>query len=511
MKVLFLNPHIDAKHHILRALEKRQVAILAASTSETATELFHHHEQSLDLAVLHREGAAGEPGIEFLNQLKSLPSGNDLPVILTSESWGDVEFAQHQQTPQGANAYLKYPFTADQLAGLIEAVFGEPLGIHQDPIQPSSVVLEEPSQIFQVQGSVADGTATIQLNAPEGATPPPFDPHPSSAPLEGLTLSMMAAPEATGMIPSDAIQPAPAITEALVPAPSEPLVFSGSATPQTPEPTTVATDADLVLPTLASEMPYLLSEEDRKQISAHADALPPVFEALPENMIPGSAAQEPDLETIKKYLYLREQDVATLTTKLRTAQERISALEFQFREEKARNVELMHLAHEQKRELSVHGKKKEQESENLHESLKDLRTQIQLGEERVQSLQTQLLESEEEKDRLKERVRIDIRKIRVREKELENRLELLKKDSEILLASRETKITELKRKLDLVEFNQDLLQHQYIQEKEKAQKLREQFARASNALKMAGGLLDPAVKANLEAGFEESKPKKEAS
>jgi chromosome segregation ATPase len=92
---------------------------------------------------------------------------------------------------------------------------------------------------------------------------------------------------------------------------------------------------------------------------------------------------------------------------------------------------------------------------------------------------------------LKERVRSDIRKIRVREKELENRLEIVRKDSEALIGSRENKIIELKRKLDLLEFNMDLLQDQYAREKESTFKLRERLAKAAQVVRMAGGMLDP--------------------
>jgi hypothetical protein len=103
-------------------------------------------------------------------------------------------------------------------------------------------------------------------------------------------------------------------------------------------------------------------------------------------------------------------------------------------------------------------------------------------------------------ERIKERVRVDIRKIRVREKELENRLEIMKKDSEVLMGARESKIVELKRKLDLLEFNMDLLQDQYAREKESSATLRERLAKAAQVVRVAGGLLDnPGGAAQLAA------------
>ena len=91
---------------------------------------------------------------------------------------------------------------------------------------------------------------------------------------------------------------------------------------------------------------------------------------------------------------------------------------------------------------------------------------------------------------MKDRVRSDIRKIRVREKELENKLEIIRKDSEVLIGARESKIMELKRKLDILEFNMDLLQDRYAKEKENSAKLNERLAKAAQVVRVAGGFLD---------------------
>jgi hypothetical protein len=96
----------------------------------------------------------------------------------------------------------------------------------------------------------------------------------------------------------------------------------------------------------------------------------------------------------------------------------------------------------------------------------------------------------DEVEKVKERVRLDLRRIRVREKELENQLEILKKDSTALLVARDEKIVELKRKIDLLEFNMELVQEQYGKERNLTDALRQKLKDAAGAVKRAGGLLD---------------------
>lgn len=229
-------------------------------------------------------------------------------------------------------------------------------------------------------------------------------------------------------------------------------------------------------------------EEDRPEPQVSL----PFSASLGDAVVPGGAAHSPDLETVKKYLLLREQDVAVLSNQLKAAKNQISLLEKQLRDEKAAHVETTHLADSQKRKIDDLERSRSAAEEELQSQVLDLNFQLKAKSDKIKLLESQLRDSKEELERFKDRVRSDIRKIRVREKELENRLEILKKDSETLISSRENKLIELKRKLDLMEFNMDLLQEQYTREKEESAKLREKLEKAAQIIKMAGGLLEPA-------------------
>ncbi len=226
--------------------------------------------------------------------------------------------------------------------------------------------------------------------------------------------------------------------------------------------------------------------------------------ALPlgDAVVPGGAAHAPDVETLKKYLLLREQDVAVLSSQLKAAKDQVKAVEEQLRIERGRCSELGHITGEQKRKLDEFEKEKQQAVDTLQSELTEMRFQLKAKTDKARVLDTQVREAAEEMERLKERVRADIRKIRVREKELENRLEIMKKDSEALISARENKIIELKRKLDLLEFNMDLLQNQHARERENSVKLRERLAKAAQVVRVAGGLLDnPAGVSQLAAAL----------
>jgi CheY-like chemotaxis protein len=229
-------------------------------------------------------------------------------------------------------------------------------------------------------------------------------------------------------------------------------------------------------------------------------------EPMDDAVVPGGAATAPDTETLKKYLYLREQDVTALSAQLRQAREQIGLLEGQLKHERAVSSEFAHLAQEQDRRIDGFEREKTVALESAQKEYDDLKFDMKRRTEKIRVMELQVKDATETTERLKERVRNDIRKIRTREKELENRLELMKKDSEALLSSREQKIIELKRKLDLMEFNTDLVQDLLEKERVTALGLREKLAKAAQMMRVAGGLLGPDEEAMLEStGTSEAK------
>ena len=487
MKILVLNPHFGPGHSALRALQSKGFAVLHPADATEALQMLQIHGASVNLAVIHRENAtgSGQPGLDLITKMKLDPAQSDLPFVLTTEKWGDADCAENQGTPDGANAYLKFPFSDDALVQLVEAVMGQPAPLVsmqvESPPEVSGPVLatespfelEDASALFQIPAS-PEGGITLEahltdagISAPPSASVPDFD----------LSLALdisMDSPEAVSAPEVKASAFDMSALESVAEAP----VLDGGTTVDAPS----EYDEEV-----AVQMPYLSETPHTGAASSISQFLftQPVGDAV----VPGGAAHSPDLETLKKYLLLREQDVAALSGQLRSSREQVRSIEENLKIERARNVELGHVYEGQKKKIDNFDREKSVAYEAAQQELSELKFQTKARTDKARVLEVQVREAAEEMDRLKERVRMDIRKIRVREKDLENRLEIMKKDSEALLGARENKIIELKRKLDLLEFNMDLLQDQYAREKQNSISLRERLVKAAQVVRVAGGLL----------------------
>jgi CheY-like chemotaxis protein len=525
MKILILNPHIDASHEITRALQSKGHAVLLSIHPEEAMQVFQLHASSVDLVIVHREITETLTGLQFLDKLRA--ASPDTASIVTSEQWGEPDFSKHQATPQGANAYVRSPFTADLLVSVIDQMFApEPQAAAKPPAaqaptpapapqatpQPESAgfALESVSDIFTVKAGTPAASNGIFLESPVDELPPigPKSSPENSAQANSLDSSLdIPSPQKSSDF-SMAIEPTGGILDvnAAVPSgknpvgiaeapifelssPVESLAISESEPQELSEPSKsdlARPDSGKPDPEAAREMPYLFA----KAWGQNSALAPSLAQALGDAVIPGGAANSPDTETLKKYLMLREQDVAVLSTQLRTLKDQLAERELALNEQRAANTELTHQIMERNLEIEEFEREKSLALAALEKEIAELKFQHKTKTDRTRALEKQVRDASGEIEKLKDRVRTDIRKIRVREKELENRLEIMKKDSEVLIGARETKIIELKRKLDLLEFNMDLLQDQYVREKETSGKMRQLLLKAAQVVRVAGGLLD---------------------
>ena len=432
MKILVLNPRIDAEHMFVEALRAKGVGVLFTANAVEAMQILQAHGASVDLAIVHREGLGGQgqPGLDFTAKLKLDPAQADLPYILTTEIWSDAQCVEHQQTPAGANAYLKLPFEAAALFDLVAQVTGQSF----DSLEVPSI-LEMPTA-----DSIALGTPA--------------------------KLDDKSELEITGL--------------------------NNPGTAQTP----AAPDH------AEKEMPYLFGGA-KPGGSSTVNPMSQFEQPVGDAVVPGGAANSPDIETLKKYLLLREQDVSALSAQLKSALAEVATKEDEFRKIRGESSTLNHLADEQAKRIVAFETEKNQAIEALARENSELQFQIKARVDKVRMMERKVQEASDEIDRIRERVRVDIRKIRAREKELENRLEIARGDSEAMASSRESKIIELKRKIDVLEFNLDLVQDQLAQEKDRAAQLREKLVRASQAMRVAGGVLQEDSSGGSQAGADE--------
>lgn len=575
MKILFLHPQASAEHPAAKALQTTGAGVLFATTADDAWQMMKLQGATLDLIVVHREApgslqGAETPALSFLGKVKSAAQYADIPFILTSDTWGDADFAKHQRTPHGANAYLKAPFTDAQLLSLLGQVLGTapankpapappkagPPGRPAAAVKPAApasaggtstqlgeLVLEDATNYFLKSDPYEASDTSIRLEAPDAtgagtaAIPPPPE------------LPLQAAPDAPSQIQIGAGLDIPAAAPELpadLPGAVDAPVFEsgtfalsavpGAATPDSLEQmldaapgAAAAGGGGIELPTAAPEQEpqfggielpdvgpddgaaavYASASEEPQAADQEAEKeLPYLFrksarrepEALPagvmfaqpvgDAVIPGGVAQAPDVETLKKYLLLREQDVGVLSQQFKAAREQNAALEDTIKSERARTSELSFEVGELQKRIDEFEREKQASLEGAQGEIRELKFQMKSRSDKARLLEIQVKEMVQEMEMLRERVRVDIRKIRVREKELENKLEISRKDAEALISAREGRIIELKRKLDLLEFNMDLLQDQYSKEKELNKALQDRLGRIGQVMRVAGGILD---------------------
>ncbi len=365
-------------------------------------------------------------------------------------------------------------------------VYGQQGPVSSEPIDPDLVFnLEAPLREHYASAAASESTGNTKEFRIEGTMggEPPTASEILATPTEATNIDNLAPLVSLGgeFGPLGDDQPTRVATPILS--------SSREALPSTRETASEEIDAESL-----AAMPYLGREG-----AGYSNPLA-YREPMDDAVVPGGAATAPDTETLKKYLYLREQDVAALSAQLRQAREQIGLLEGQLKHERAVSSEFAHLAQEQDRRIDGFEREKTVALESAQKEFDDLKFEMKRRTDKIRVMELQVKEATETTERLKERVRNDIRKIRTREKELENRLEIMKKDSEALLSSREQKIIELKRKLDLMEFNTDLIQDLLEKERQTATGLREKLAKAAQMMRVAGGLLGPDEEAVLETG-----------
>lgn len=110
---------------------------------------------------------------------------------------------------------------------------------------------------------------------------------------------------------------------------------------------------------------------------------------------------------------------------------------------------------EKKIEITIVKKRHEKEVE-------ELKYQLDISNDRKDVLEEKNKQFEKEYENLNRKIKVDITKVRSRERDLENKLEMLRSDAEMQIRNRDQKILELKRKIDTLQFDVESIQ---VQEK----------------------------------------------
>lgn len=200
--------------------------------------------------------------------------------------------------------------------------------------------------------------------------------------------------------------------------------------------------------------------------------------------------KDQSFETLRNYISLKEKEVADLkeqqkqyqnvVIKLKRTQGELSQSNLRLKED----LELAR-ANEQliKKEMLNLREKHENEIAILKNDFDQQKTQNSNFQEQVQELNRQ-------KNIWREKISEDLKKIKIKEKELENRYELLKRDTETLLDSKDQQILDLKKKIDAFELELESLEERLRSEHAIINSIDGKKRRLIETLKLAISLLE---------------------
>ncbi len=187
---------------------------------------------------------------------------------------------------------------------------------------------------------------------------------------------------------------------------------------------------------------------------------------------------------------------------LRIAQEKILELESENEKLRLQNEELMsasEIIKERSDLLSSQLSEYKNDRDNLEESFKN---EIVLLKNHLSKKDGELQKSSMKSDELESRLKFDMKKIRVRERELENRLELIRAEKNAVVKNKDEQILDLRRKMDVLQMEVESYRQKCVELNKLIETNQESFKRTTRALRLA--------MANLELQEENKVPMKKA-
>lgn len=187
---------------------------------------------------------------------------------------------------------------------------------------------------------------------------------------------------------------------------------------------------------------------------------------------------------------------------LKIAQEKILELEKENEKLRMQNEELIS-ASEIVRERADILTSQVHEFKNDRDSLESsFKNEMNLLKSQLNRKENELQKSLMKVDELDSRLKFDMKKIRIRERELENRLELVRAEKNALVKSKDEQILDLRRKLDQLQLEVDSYRQKCVELNKIIDINQESFKRTTRALRLA--------MANLELQEENKTPLKKA-
>lgn len=253
-----------------------------------------------------------------------------------------------------------------------------------------------------------------------------------------------------------------------------------------------------------SEQPdpvFTLDEEDRENtdkikmealaphLKSEISKLKPQVEDI-SNMPRERTLSGQQVDILKKYISLKENEVRDLKDQLRQYQTALTKLSSQHqdlvRTHRTNLVELETLRQRDERASKEMSRLRKEHDNALQGIKRDFEVRVSSSDEYEHQIQDLVRKKEEWKDKVKE----DLKKIKLKERELENKYELLKRDMQALLDSKDKHVLDLKKKNDALDFELESLEDRLRQANNVMSGVESRKRRLVETLKLALTLLE---------------------
>lgn len=212
-------------------------------------------------------------------------------------------------------------------------------------------------------------------------------------------------------------------------------------------------------PSINAHEPDSMTDEDIPDIelsySARHKEIENEIEELKPQVESGGANE---VKILKKYISLKEAEVADLKDQHKQYQEYVKKLSTEVKKHKGHSKEIFDALenarrHEESLKREIHKMRTKHEGE-----ISLMRNDYEEKLKKSGNYQSEFNDLLKKKEEWKEKIKEDLKRIKLKERELENKYELLKRDTQALLDSKDRHLLELKNKNDAFELEMESLE-----------------------------------------------------
>jgi DNA-binding response OmpR family regulator len=125
MRIIVVDSDINFTTPLVQRWKKASVYCQAIPQAAAAMAELKKDPDGIDIVLIAKELGGGQDGLAVAQMLRKDPATADVPYVLMSSAWGKSDFAKHQKTEFGANAYYS---KKDALSELFEEGHDDPRG-----------------------------------------------------------------------------------------------------------------------------------------------------------------------------------------------------------------------------------------------------------------------------------------------------------------------------------------------------------------------------------------------